>query len=244
MGRRRLKNDVSAIYIISNAIDKKAIVGYSANAISRMYEHRRQLLNNSHSNKYLQNSFNKYGDKNFEFEILEEYEREFLPSMENWWANMLNTHNREYGYNIAPTGPYLNPGMSQETINLQKEVQKRKYQEGYINPMTGKIHSDETRKKISDSVKLTFPRKPSKRKNLPSPLKGKPKSEEHNKKVSLSNSNKVIQKDLDGNFIKEWESARLASDELNIDLKKIQNSYNPKYPFRVAGGFRWELKRK
>lgn len=46
-------------------------VGSSKNLYDRLREHKIDLLNNKHSNSFLQNVFNKYGIKNIEVEILE-----------------------------------------------------------------------------------------------------------------------------------------------------------------------------
>jgi hypothetical protein len=63
----------------------------------------------------LQDSFNKYSEDNFVFDTLEECDEEFIYSQENHWCNMLNSHNRLYGYNIDPTSPIGKVSISDET---------------------------------------------------------------------------------------------------------------------------------
>lgn len=46
-------------------------IGSSVNIYKRWSNHCWQLRNNKHSNRYLQNAWNKYGEQNFKFEILE-----------------------------------------------------------------------------------------------------------------------------------------------------------------------------
>ena len=71
---------------------------------------------------------------------------------------------------------------------------------GEKHPMFGKKHSEETRKKMSNSHK-----------GKPAPNKGKPMSEETKKKMSKAHTNgkqskKVLQYTLNGEFVREWES--------------------------------------
>jgi group I intron endonuclease len=51
----------------------------------------------------------------------------------------------------------------------------------------------------------------------------------------------VLQHDLDGNFIKEWKSAKIASVKLNIDNGSIANCCKGKQ--KTAFGFKWKYKK-
>lgn len=65
---------VSGIYIITNKISGKIYIGESLDIYRRWHdEHIPQLRKKRHYNKELQNDFNKYGEENFSFEILERY---------------------------------------------------------------------------------------------------------------------------------------------------------------------------
>jgi group I intron endonuclease len=97
---------VSGIYTITNVINRKSYVGYTKNIVKRFDWHLCKLRNNKHSNSLLQRAWNKYGEENFEFEILEECDEEFLLALEHYWCIMLDTHNRKNGYNILSTHPY------------------------------------------------------------------------------------------------------------------------------------------
>ena len=55
------------IYKIENKINGKVYIGQSNNIIRRWEEHISKLNNNSHENKILQYSWNKYGMYNFDF---------------------------------------------------------------------------------------------------------------------------------------------------------------------------------
>lgn len=96
---------IPAIYIITCKINNKHYIGKSIHYFHRIGQHKIALKENKHHSYHLQKAYNKYGVNNFVFDILEEYPKEFLDSMEKYWINLLDTCNRQYGYNIAsPNG--------------------------------------------------------------------------------------------------------------------------------------------
>jgi group I intron endonuclease len=60
------------IYKITNIISNKCYIGSSQNIESRFRRHKKDLKNGEHHSRYLQRAWNKYGEKNFLFEIIEE----------------------------------------------------------------------------------------------------------------------------------------------------------------------------
>lgn len=64
-------NDVCGIYSIFNLINGKRYVGSSVNLYNRLHEHLHNLKNNKAHNKHLQSAWNKYGEDNFIYNILE-----------------------------------------------------------------------------------------------------------------------------------------------------------------------------
>jgi len=61
----------AGIYQIRNLINDKIYIGSSENVEYRWKRHRRDLKRNAHHSNHLQNAWNKYGEENFVFEILE-----------------------------------------------------------------------------------------------------------------------------------------------------------------------------
>ena len=59
------------IYKIINILNQKYYVGSSINLEERKQKHFRTLRRNKHVNDYLQNAWNKYGEENFKWEIVE-----------------------------------------------------------------------------------------------------------------------------------------------------------------------------
>lgn len=60
----------SGVYEIYNKINKKKYIGSSKNLYNRLHGHISCLKANKHHNKHLQNAWNKYGEKEFEYNIL------------------------------------------------------------------------------------------------------------------------------------------------------------------------------
>lgn len=64
----------SGVYTITNKVTGKLYIGESLDIYRRWHdEHIPQLRKNCHYNKELQNDFNKYGEENFSFDILQRY---------------------------------------------------------------------------------------------------------------------------------------------------------------------------
>lgn len=169
---------ISCVYTITNIINSKIYVGFSYDFKERQSSHLSQLRKNKHMNKHLQNAFNLDGEDNFIFEILEEYDRKLLPAMEHFWAILLDTHQREFGYNFRPTHPYGKSSQLEETkrkISLKQKGKK-------VSPETKEkiriararqVFSKEHKRKISESSK-----------GRPHPMKGKKMDPEIVKKRS------------------------------------------------------------
>jgi len=113
----------SGIYTITCKINNKIYVGETEDLRMRKFNHFSRLKYNTHSCKNLQDDFNLYGENNFIYEKLLKCKKKYLLSEENYWCNMLDTHNPKYGYNIRPTNPNGNPSMAK--ISLEKSALKR-----------------------------------------------------------------------------------------------------------------------
>lgn len=91
----------TGIYKITNITNNKVYIGSSINISSREYKHFWMLDRGTHDNPHLQNSFNKYGPNNFNFEILELCDESSLIEKENHYISSHRSNIFEFGYNLA-----------------------------------------------------------------------------------------------------------------------------------------------
>lgn len=120
-----IMTDNSGVYQIKNIMNNKIYIGSSFDVFERLLTHIRKLKNNKHTNKHLQNAWNKYGFNNFEFEILEKCEtnKDILLQKEQIYLNLFKSWDRTIGYNrnkIANSS--LGIKRSIETIEKMKKV--------------------------------------------------------------------------------------------------------------------------
>ena len=89
------------IYKITNSINGKFYIGSSVDLKKRKRDHLRELRDNIHINGRLQNSFNKYKEKNFRFDVVETVENKAeLRDREQYWMDKTKAYNRHIGFNI------------------------------------------------------------------------------------------------------------------------------------------------
>lgn len=77
-----LKLKFSGIYCIINIKNNKCYIGSTKYISSRLWKHRSLLRNKKHDNQHLQNAWNKYGEDNFDYYIVEKCNIELLEERE------------------------------------------------------------------------------------------------------------------------------------------------------------------
>ena len=90
------------IYKITNIINNKCYIGQTQDHQRRFAEHKNSLRKNKHENPHLQSAWNKYGEENFSFDVLE-YTEDYN-NKEKYYIAYYKSDNLKYGYNILPGG--------------------------------------------------------------------------------------------------------------------------------------------
>jgi group I intron endonuclease len=157
---------ICGIYKIVNLINEKRYVGSSVDIIGRFFHHQCNLRHNHHPNKHLQNAWNKYGENNFDFIIIEECLESNLLERESYWMDQENVFDDDCGYNILSIARRHKGRREHHTQFHKEKITKgliKFYEENGGSTKKGKIypnvhifHNEVTRKKISDAVKESY----------------------------------------------------------------------------------------
>jgi group I intron endonuclease len=149
------------VYQFKNLINNKLYIGSTIMTFEkRFYHHLSMLRANKHKNKYLQHSFNKYGEDNFEFSIIEVCTKENCLIREQYWIDKLEVTNKKQGYNINPLASGT-PNMSKETIEKRRQTMLKKYASGELEYLKQKIKENNIKRKgikLSNTDHLKVPK--------------------------------------------------------------------------------------
>jgi group I intron endonuclease len=119
------KECYGCIYKILSLIDNKVYIGQTKNFEKRKDSHTKQLNKNQHGNAHLQYAWNKYGQENFIFEIIDYcyvFEKQVIIDLEYKWKVHYNVWNPNFGYNIAVKD---NGGDTLSNHPRKKEIRKQ-----------------------------------------------------------------------------------------------------------------------
>lgn len=219
----------SGIYIIINSVSNKCYIGQSVNVEQRCRRHLINLRGNRHCNKHLQATYNKYGNEAFSFETLEVCEKDIkcLTEAEQYWMDYFKFIGAEL-YNMTPAaGTCLGYKHSEETKQKKKgqipwntgkkaspELREKlsKAHIGRTDSRLGKLHSEETKKRISDKKIGSKLSKETKIK-ISNGNKGRIFSEETKKKISESRLGKSLSEEHKKNLSKAWKTRTKSNKE-------------------------------
>src|SRR5258706_10432113 len=139
----------SGIYCIENKTDTKKYIGQAQDIGRRYKRHMRELRKNKSNNKHLQRAWNKYGEENFIFYIIEECDIESLDKKEIYYIKKLKSHSSENGYNISWGG---NAPMRGVFVTDEHRKHLSESLSGDKNPMYGKKTPMAVLKKIAAAL--------------------------------------------------------------------------------------------
>jgi len=193
---------------------------YYVGITSQKPEHRWWNGNGYKRNKYFYAAIQKYGWNNFIHKVIAENLSECdAKNLEISLIKKLDSSNKEHGYNITLGG------------------------EGQY----GMIVSDETRRKLSNSLKgqkthLGINHSESTKLKISLSRTGKTHSEEtkHKMRIESYNKKRVSQYDKNNNYIRNYISTMEAQRETNIPNTNIAKCCNGK--LKTAGGYVWVYK--
>lgn len=232
---------MKGIYLITNKSDGKRYVGLSINIKRRFCEHKSPCRAKNVKTE-LYDALKKYSLDDFVFEILEEItDMSILAEREIYWIDKLKPE-----YNMTKGG-FGNVGReySEETKSILRKAGKAQWESKSLeekeriikNNLTGQgaraFFSIETRAKLRAH-------------NL-----GKKQSRETIEKraaklriscIGMKNGNKKVLAYKDGIFVKEYESIKIAADEVNVHPSNITKVL--KGVQKTAAGHTWKYKQQ
>lgn len=133
---------VSGIYHIKNNISGGVYYGRSVDVEDRLRHHRNELKRNVHRNKRLQNSWNKYGQEAFTFELIWAEEPEKLYELEGFILEFMWGDKRLYNHHKLSYGGFESG--NKLGCFARSEETKKKMSEAF----TGRVFSEEHRNNI------------------------------------------------------------------------------------------------
>ncbi len=217
------------VYAIKNRTNNKMYIGQSVNVRKRKSYHLWLLRTNNHFNPKLQSAFNKYGEENFEFVILEKCNKDELDDKEIKYINRYNTIND--GYNICEGGEgSLGRTLSEETKQKISNANTGRKQDEVAKKRKSEIMKElwktaEYRKKMEQRPKPKPWNKgrrhtEEEKKHLSEKLKGRRITEEHKKKLhELYKGEKSLTAKLTEQQVIEIR-LRFLKGEKQCDIKK------------------------
>lgn len=235
---------MTGIYIIENTKNGKVYVGQvgqgkNTTFTTRFNHHYKYLKIGKHKNKHLQGSWDKYGEENFTFDILEIVDnKDLLNEREKFWVEYYKSNNSEFGYNKTKGGDckskeYIyTPEVKQKLSDKMKEVMSNPEVRAKISKNNAMKNNPEVRKKASESHK-----------GLPNPMTGKDSwnkgktgvySEETLKRMSEVKKGKST--NLFGSKNPSWKEPSLEEIEdvrSGISRRKFCKKYN-------STGYMWK----
>lgn len=160
--------NISGIYRIKNIITEDFYIGSSKNIYKRWIQHKTQLKHNKHHSIILQRAWNKYGEKNFNLDILEECDPIFLLIKEQEYLNdhpIYNIGKVANGGDNLTNNPNRNEIINRIKTTLKNyylnlsEKEKLKYSEsirGENNPNWNNSWTNEMKNEQSKKLKKFF----------------------------------------------------------------------------------------
>jgi group I intron endonuclease len=108
----------SGIYKITCLKNGRFYVGSTVNLKERWQTHRSRLRKGNHENPYLQNTWNKYGEASFVFQIIENVEESLLFDVEQSYLDALDACNKGFNISTLAHGPQTEKLIKEYIVTL------------------------------------------------------------------------------------------------------------------------------
>jgi hypothetical protein len=95
-----MRQTICGVYKILCIKNNKFYIGSSSDITNRWWDHKARLNSKTHANPYLQNAWNKYGEKSFLFDIVETCKEEVQYQREQFWINETRCFDNNIGFNV------------------------------------------------------------------------------------------------------------------------------------------------
>lgn len=138
----------SGIYACVCLANSRAYVGQTQHLSIRKQQHITSLQNNQHYNTHLQHAWNKYGDNNFQWVILELCPVECLDEREIYWIDYYNSFENGFnqtlggdgkrGYHESETTKFKHAEATRKSWTSERRETQRQRMTGSNNPMFGR----------------------------------------------------------------------------------------------------------
>jgi len=223
------------IYKFTNKINGHMYIGQSTDISAR----RRSHINDAYcrgkdSNSPFHKAIIKYGEDNFDFEIIEECPKELLNERERYWIEYYDTYHN--GYNASPGGDHcgersdgcqlllydLDGNFIKEMCNIASTARELGVHYGTVYQVIQGIRKSVRNYQIKRKESDDFP-----------------------KKIAPYNSKQggaytVLQLDKNDNIINEYKSVNEAARQTGCDCSTISKVCRGK--LKTHGGFKWKYK--
>ncbi len=254
------------IYKITNKINGKCYIGQTIHDIEKRWNKHRKCIGTENGCPGLRRAFEKYGLKNFKFEIviicfdtdLSKFEKEYIKKYDSYKNGYNLTHGGEQGgfftgckhtpenvekikqrwaeYNANPENrkkisdrmksKYADPKNREEHSKIMKAVYQKLKEQGKQTYTVGS-KSEEIKQKIRESVL-----------NYYKTIENSEKYKNHSKIMTNAIGRKVSQYTLDGEFVKTYNSIKIAAEQTNGSRKSINSVVVGRS--KTSGGFIWK----
>lgn len=144
--------DISGIYKIICLKNNKVYIGSSVNLRKRKISHLHELRLNKHSNKRLQNAYNKYGEESFCFEKVLECSPEELLFFEEQMIKQYDSFKQGFNLVEKPTQNMLG---YKHTIEAKNKMSVASKNRGRNSGKLTKEQVTEIRQKFFDGERIT-----------------------------------------------------------------------------------------